>query len=251
MARSHETITQLAASPEAVWKAITDAEEIARWFAPEVRVEPGPGGSIYFSWGPEAQGKMLIETWEPNQRLRVTENNIIIEYFIEAKDGLTTLRLVHSGFGDGTEWDGEYEGTKTGWPVFFRILKHNLEQHPGEPVRQISITLPVDASPDEQWARLLGGQVDHLTAGAHYSLDLPMGDHLEGTIDHTDRRHVLAAVVQNWNRALLTVFCERAKEQGLLTVNLAVYGPTIARADEIEARWRQALKELFVCTPSS
>jgi uncharacterized protein YndB with AHSA1/START domain len=251
MPRSHETITQLAASPEAVWKAITDAEEITRWFAPQARVEPGVGGSMWYSWGPGAEGSPSpIEIWEPNRRLRVTGDHGAVDYFIEAKDGITTLRLVHS-FGDGAEWDGEYEGTKAGWPAFFRILKHNLEQHPGEPVRQISITLEVEASPDEQWARLLGGKVDHLNSGERYSLDLPTGDHMEGTIDLTDQSHILVAVVENWNRALLSVFCERCQGKGMLTVNLGVYGAMIGQADEIEARWRQSLKEFFVCTPSS
>ena len=41
---------ELHASPEAVWKALTDAAELVRWFPLEARVEPGEGGSIFMSW---------------------------------------------------------------------------------------------------------------------------------------------------------------------------------------------------------
>ncbi len=33
----------------AVWHALTDAEELMRWFPPLARVEPGVGGSMFMS----------------------------------------------------------------------------------------------------------------------------------------------------------------------------------------------------------
>ncbi len=249
--RSHETVTTLATTPDVVWKAITDAEEITRWFAPIATVVPGPGGTVSVGWSAEATGSMTIEIWEPNRRLRLNDNRVVVDYFIESKEGVTTLRLVHSGFGDGSEWDGEYEGSKKGWPMFFKMLKFNLEQHPGEPQHQVSISLPVEASPDEQWSRLLGPQLGHLDIGAPYSLEMPGGDHLEGVVNSTDHQHLFAGTVENWNRALMTIFCEKYAGKGFLTVNLAVYGPLVAQAPEIEIRWRSALERLFECIPSS
>lgn len=244
--RSSEIVTTLKAPPETVWKAITDPEEITRWLAPQASVEPQVGGKYSISWGPGTEGTMLIEIWEPNRRLRlIDDRRVAVEYFIETEGGVTTLRLVHSGFGDGAEWDGEYEGAKKGWLVFFLILKHNLEQHPGEAIRQISVSLPVDASPDEQWDRLLGRQLGHLESGSHYSLQMPGGDRLEGSVTFTDNRAYFVGVVENWNRALMTVFCERFQGKGFLTVNVALYGTMVAQADEIETRWTTALKELF------
>ena len=37
--------------PDIVWKALAEAEELARWFPLEARVTPGVGGSIWLSWG--------------------------------------------------------------------------------------------------------------------------------------------------------------------------------------------------------
>lgn len=41
----------ISAPVEAVWKALTDAMELARWFPLEASVRPGVGGSVRLSWG--------------------------------------------------------------------------------------------------------------------------------------------------------------------------------------------------------
>jgi uncharacterized protein YndB with AHSA1/START domain len=40
---------EIAAPPEAVWNALTDPEELKRWFPLDARVKPGPGGEIFLS----------------------------------------------------------------------------------------------------------------------------------------------------------------------------------------------------------
>ena len=53
---------------------------------------------------------------------------IAIDYYIEAiGDGVTRLRLVHSGFGPEAAWDDEFEATKRGWADFLKTLKEILE----------------------------------------------------------------------------------------------------------------------------
>jgi uncharacterized protein YndB with AHSA1/START domain len=68
--QQHEIVID--APLEAVWKAITDAEELTRWFVEEAKVEPGVGGTIEISWGGEEMGKSRIDEWEPNRKLRKT-----------------------------------------------------------------------------------------------------------------------------------------------------------------------------------
>ena len=115
------------APPEAVWKALTDPDELARWFPLEARVEPGEGGSIAVSWGPEIQGLHRIRVWEPEKRLQTTwfeptemfgtpppraggswdqliredgesATRLVVDYYLEGREGGTLLRMVHSGF---------------------------------------------------------------------------------------------------------------------------------------------------------
>jgi len=40
----------LDASPDDVWRALTDARELVRWFPLDARVTPGAGGSMVWSW---------------------------------------------------------------------------------------------------------------------------------------------------------------------------------------------------------
>ena len=51
MSRSHETVIDIKATPEEVFRAITDPEQIVKWFADEARVDPRVGGEYYFAWG--------------------------------------------------------------------------------------------------------------------------------------------------------------------------------------------------------
>ena len=115
--RSQQHEITIAASPEAVWHAITDAEELTRWFVEAAKVEPGVGGTISISWDGPADGPgSRIEVWEPNRQLRVRlapmemgaaktggETAIVDEYTIERRDGKTVLRFVSSGIPDAAD----------------------------------------------------------------------------------------------------------------------------------------------------
>ena len=53
LTRTIEKELEIDAPIEAVWKALTDAEELTNWFPLEARVKPGVGGSIW-----------RLESWE-------------------------------------------------------------------------------------------------------------------------------------------------------------------------------------------
>ena len=146
MSKSHESIIDIKATPEEVFRAITDPEQIVKWFAPYARVDPRVGGEYDVSWDPEMQGGGVISAWNPPKHFAqyyersVAYNcegkpvdtgatqKIAMDYHIEAiGDGMTRLRLVQSGFGPEAAWDDEYEATKTGWADFLKKLKEILE----------------------------------------------------------------------------------------------------------------------------
>src|SRR5512134_330311 len=117
-----DTVLEIAASPDAVWRALTDPVELTRWFPLEAQVTPGVGGRIRWSWGEPIVSEASIETWEPTRRLRLIEQtNLgdhvtpeegrlpgrVLEFTLEPREGKTILRLVHSGFGDEAEWENE------------------------------------------------------------------------------------------------------------------------------------------------
>jgi uncharacterized protein YndB with AHSA1/START domain len=146
MSKSHENIIEIKATPEEVFRAVTDPEQIVKWFAPYARVDPRVGGEYVISWVPEMQGGGVISVWDPPHHFAGyrersvafssqgkpvetgAAQKIVVDYYIEAiGDGMTRLRLVQSGFGPGAAWDDEYESTKSGWAQFLKKLKEILE----------------------------------------------------------------------------------------------------------------------------
>ena len=75
--RAVEMEVEIAAAPDMVWKAISEGDEIRRWFAPEARVTPGVGGVIWLSWGGGVEGEGAIDIWEPGRRLRWIEAQVL------------------------------------------------------------------------------------------------------------------------------------------------------------------------------
>jgi len=51
----------IAASPRAVWTAVTTGEGLASWWVDEARVDPRPGGRVVVSWTDESGA--AVEAW--------------------------------------------------------------------------------------------------------------------------------------------------------------------------------------------
>ena len=147
MSKSHEIVIEVKATPEEVFRAITDPEQIVKWFASEARVDPRVGGEYFFSWGPGMDGTATISAWEPGKHFGTYDDRsiaygseerpvdtgvvqrICVDYYIESLGGgITRLRLVQSGFGPEAAWDDEFTATKTGWADFLKKLKELLEK---------------------------------------------------------------------------------------------------------------------------
>ena len=79
------------------------------------------------SWGGGMDIDHRIEIWEPNKRVRSVNParpQVAVEYHLEGEGGETVLRLVQSGFGEGADFDAEYDDTSRGWEIFLRNLRH-------------------------------------------------------------------------------------------------------------------------------
>ena len=68
--RAVEREIEIDAPLAAVWKALTDAEELTRWFPLNAGVTPGVGGSVWMSWTDTEGEGAPIEVWEPERHLR-------------------------------------------------------------------------------------------------------------------------------------------------------------------------------------
>lgn len=242
--QTHEIVID--APIEAVWKAISEGEELTRWFVDEASVEPGVGGTLTFSWGGGEEGKNRIDGWEPNKRLQLTmmpfemgkakydgTTPMVNEYTIERRDGKTVLRLVCSGIPDAPEWDGFYNGTDSGWASFLRTLRHYLEHNSGKPRTTIKVIGKLTGSLEEAWAGLRA-KVEPL-----------------GTIVFEKAPGILEANIPEIGEAYLAHSASRAGGSAYVYTMLSVYGKTPVEVEAIRAKWQPWLEQaLGVETPS-
>jgi len=171
MSRSHETRIEIRAPTDAVWRALTDANELAKWFVEKARIEPREGGRYWREWDQGMAGEARIDAFEPERRLRLSnppagsgadtvwqltdEADLMIEEFILEDHGeMTVLRVVQSGMPDSAEWDGFYEGTRRGWQIALSALRYYLEHHRGEPRQRTDIRLTTALPQAEAFERL-------------------------------------------------------------------------------------------------
>lgn len=260
--RKIETQVEIASSVEAVWKALTDAEELMRWFPLDARVTPGPGGTVWFSWGPPYEGESQIEIWDPPRRLKLKDQwgghaemsdrpQVAMDFTLENAEGKTILRLVHSGFNSGADWDDEFEGTNRGWLQELLGLKHYLEHHAGEPRRAVWARVKVELSREEVWQRIMGPDglnLEDLKEGDSFDRVTPAGDQFRGRVIIYRPSEAFAATFENLNNALFRVSIDRWSKPRLHvepSLWLSTYNILNSQVMSFQTSWTKLLTRLF------
>jgi len=252
---------EISATPAAVWKALTDGEELARWFPLSARVKPGKDGSIFLSWGPGWEGEARIEGWEPQQLLRTIQDGpegapgAAVEWKLEpaaAGGGKTLVRLVQSGFISGADGEEEYFGsTEYGWGFMLLNLRHYLERHTGTPRRVAWPRLKVSMSREEAYARLTapGGLFREgtggLAAGAEYMLEAATGENFEGRVEFVRAPRGFCIGVRELNDALLWMTIEGSGEEHEAQLWLSTYGVSQEKVEKFEKEWAGVLGKIL------
>lgn len=158
--RSIETEVEVIGTPEQVWQAIATGPGVSSWYVPhDIGSAPDSEFTASFGPGPEMQVAGRVSAWEPPHRVKfegpVEGEGLAFEWTIEAKDGGTcVVRLVNSGFGEGDEWDDQYDAMVNGWAIFLANLQLHLEHF--APATAAS-SLPMAIWPmaaDLAWVRL-------------------------------------------------------------------------------------------------
>lgn len=229
--RAFRMSLDLDATPDEVWRALTEAEELVRWFPTLARVTPGEGGTMLWSWGQGEDWVTRIDAWEPGKLLRLVQEDarpydaqgnplppgevepakIAVEFTLETVQGKTRLRLVHSGFGHGTAWDAEVDGISEGWQAELRSLRHYLQRHRGQDRKAarglVDTTLPRESA----WDRLTGPGGYRLSPaspkeGEGFEVVTPGGRRYTGTVELNLPGQTLAGTVRElddgWFRLL-------------------------------------------------
>jgi uncharacterized protein YndB with AHSA1/START domain len=132
--RTLEKTLFIRATPERVFRALTDPSELERWFVGKAEVDLRPGGALKFTWREHqvAEGAFLIVDpphrlsfrWQMDENLGKT--TVTIE--LNSQGEGTHLRLIETGWGVGDDWDRLYDAVEPGWSFFFGRLVAWLEE---------------------------------------------------------------------------------------------------------------------------
>ena len=227
------------ASPADVWHALTDAKALADWFAPFVNAGEGVGGIVELSWDGENMWPVTIEVWNPGQHLRQASDGppepdgtpgprLLVDWFISTEAGQTVLRLVHSGFGAGAEWDDQIDGLTGGWRYFLWNLEICLTRHRGVHRVLVSARPRIAMQRDAFWNALFSTgfiNVDD-TSTSPKTCTITLGDRsLDAVVEMNDPLARFAARIPGLADATLFIEVEGKKQTDFHTgFWLSTYG---------------------------
>ena len=136
MIEAIERTLELDVAPEKVWRALTDDQQIARWFGDSAELDPSLGAVGWFGWESFGRAAVRIEAFEPQTRLvwrwareadtplDETRSTVVEWTLIHRPDGGTTLKLEESGF----EREEDREDNVGGWKHELADLANHLSK---------------------------------------------------------------------------------------------------------------------------
>src|SRR5277367_6875987 len=181
-------------TPEEVWQAIATGPGISSWFVPtEFEERDGKPVAVTLNFGPGMESRSAVTKWDPPRMFAAEapgwapgSPNIADEWSVEARGGgICVVRVVHSLFASTDDWDNQLEGTESGWPGFFRILRIYLTYFRGQRSAMMQWIAPAAGTEAEAWETLTAALgLKGATAGQHRIA--PAGvPSLSGVVEHS------------------------------------------------------------------
>jgi len=128
----------VAKSKDVVFKALTQADELIRWFPSRAESDPQPGGNFKLFWdfteasqNGSQEGKYV--EFVPGEKVSytwmVTEGSVptLVTILLKETNGETTLDLDHSTAHEGADEKKLHDGHANQWGFFLMNLKGYLE----------------------------------------------------------------------------------------------------------------------------
>jgi uncharacterized protein YndB with AHSA1/START domain len=128
-----EITKHIETAPERVFRALTDADDLGRWFTSNAESDPRTGGEyvLRFEFEDESRNHTYAGRYEqvtPNERVRYPWNGqfgeTTVEFVLRSRGGGTELTLVHSGWTEGAEEARQRH--EQGWGFFLENLERYL-----------------------------------------------------------------------------------------------------------------------------
>lgn len=146
-------IVHVNAGPERTWQAWTRAEELTRWLTAEAHVEPRVGGPFELFWNPANHevdstiGCQILALREPEElqfnwkgpkelaHVMNTPGTPLTQVTVSLRPaaGGTEVTLVHTGWGEGPDWEQARQWHVKAWEMALGELQKHLDGGGGAP----------------------------------------------------------------------------------------------------------------------
>lgn len=254
--RSVEIEVEVPGTPEQVWQAIATGPGISSWFV-ATEVEEGEDGTpvkVVSHFGPGMDSVATVTAWEPPHRFAANSEDlgpnappVATEWIVEARSGGTcVVRVVHSLFASGDDWDNQLQGWEHGWPGFFRILRMYLTYFSGQSSSQIQLMGMAPEPASEAWDTLLGalgfagaavGERRSATAGV---------PPFAGVVESANEEYKLLLLrLDEPAPGIANVFANPMGGKVYLALSMYLYGDGAAAAARDEPLWQAWFNERF------
>ena len=194
--RSVQVEVEVPGTPEEVWQAIATGPGISSWFVPaEFEERDGKPVAVKLNFGPGMESRSAVTAWDPPRKFAAEAAGwvpgsppIADEWSVEARaGGICVVRVVHSLFASTDDWDNQLEGTESGWPGFFRILRIYLTHFRGQRSAMMQCMAPAAGTEAEAWETLTAALgLKGVSAGQRWTA--PAGvPALGGVVEHVSQ----------------------------------------------------------------
>lgn len=256
-ARLVEMIVEVPGTPDEVWAAMATGPGISYWFTPTT-VEECVGGTIAFELGPNMESSGEITTWSPPNRLGYVERDwmegappLATEVHIEAKaGGVCVMRMVHSLFASGEDWDGQLESMENGWPPFFVILREYMTHYRNLACTSVRLMAKSSESEPQTWEKLQAAfGLDGLAIGQSFQSQPTATVRLRGTVmqlgtAHCPHQAMLRLEAPGCGFATMGAFSWGGEV--LASASFYFYGDEVSSmAADWQSQWEEWYKEVF------
>jgi uncharacterized protein YndB with AHSA1/START domain len=251
--RSVQVEVEVPGTPEEVWKAIATGPGISAWFVPaEFEERDGKPVAVKLNFGPGMESSSVVTAWDPPRRYAaeapgwVPGSPIIAdEWTVEARGGgVCVVRIVHSLFASTDDWDNQIEGTESGWPAYFRILRIYLTHFRGQRSAMMQWMAPAAGTEAEAWETLTAALgLKGVTAGQRWSA--PAGvPALAGVVEHLSQSPYNALLrLDKPGPGAAALGAVNFGGQSMVTLSFYLYGDqaaeTVARETPLWEAWVQ------------
>ena len=260
--RSVQVEVEVPGTPEDVWQAIATGPGISSWFVPtEFEERDGKPVAVKLNFGPGMESSSPITTWDPPRRFGAESPGwmpgsptVADEWTVEARGGgVCVVRVVHSLFASTDDWDNQLEGTESGWPGYFRILRIYLTHFRGQRSAMMQWMAPAAGTEAEAWETLTAALgLKGSSAGKRWTA--PAGvPALGGVVEHVSQSPYSALLrLDTPGPGAAAIGAVNFGGQSMATLSFYLYGDqaaaTVARETPV---WEAWVQERFPAPPEA